>query len=280
MSQDSTMVGLLLKPSLFLYVCGTTLNFNHNDKMSIWRKFLEKKSIEAKSRGLAYMNSVFDSTIGKKRGGDDGFYKMIPVLMAVIIIGSVFVILIKGLIKYLPYLFGLLLVLIIILRKQIQAFARKKFNIGSIKENIPNPIPKLKQELVGHQDNYAKGVVISARLEDISKIGNNIKSSKRSKKTNLGQPCEVVATIIIQKGILKIGDALKAHYSIWGWHNCKVSRIYNEDGHKVKFAEAGQTVSITGFYKLFSTKHIDIESKPINGKNFEAYLFENSSGSE
>jgi hypothetical protein len=257
------------------------LNYYQNNKMSIWRKFFEKKSTEAKSRGLAYMTSVFDSTIGKRRGGDDGFYKMIPVLMAVLIIGSVFVILIKGLIKYLPYLFGLLLVSIIILRKQIQAFARKKFNIGSIKENIPNPIPKLKQKLVDHQDNYAKGVVISARLEDISKIGSNIKElNKRSKKTNAGQPCEVVATIIIQKGILKIGDALKAHYSILGWHDCRVSCMYDVNGDKITTAQAGQTVSITGFYKLFSTKHIDIESKPINGKNFEAYLFENSSGSE
>ena len=246
--------------------------------MSIWKKFLIKKSMETKSRGLGYMTSVFDATIGKRRGGEDGFYKMIPPLIGVMIIGVILLRIFEGLIDYLPYIFGLLLVLIIILRKQLQAFVSKKINIGGIKENIPNPIQKLKQELVDDQDNYAKGVVISARLEEISKKDRNF--NKAFKRTGVEQTEEVVATIIIQKGILKIGDALKAHYSIWGWHDCRVSCIYNVDGEKIITAEAGQTVSITGFYKLFSTKHIDIESKPINGKKFEAYLFETTSGSE
>mgnify|MGYP000297434779 FL=1 len=55
--------------------------------MSIWKKFLEKKSAEAQSRGFTYMTSVFDSTIGKRRGGGDGFYKMIPKVIGVIIYG-------------------------------------------------------------------------------------------------------------------------------------------------------------------------------------------------
>jgi hypothetical protein len=229
--------------------------------MSIWKKFLEKKSMETKSRGLAYMTSVFDSTTGKRRGGDDGFYKMIPPLIGVMIIGVILLRIFEGLIDYLPYIFGLLLALIILLRKQLQAFVSKKINIGNIKENIPNPIQKLKQELVDDKDNYAKGLVINAKVD----------------KT---QPGEVLATIIIQKGILKIGDALKAHYSIWGWHDCRVSCIYNVDGEKITTAKAGETVSITGFYKLFSTKHIDINNKPINGKKFAAYLFDTSSDSE
>ena len=215
--------------------------------------------METKSRGLGYMTSVFDATIGKRRGGDDGFYKMIPPLIGVMIIGVILLRIFEGLIDYLPYIFGLLLVLIIILRKQLQAFVSKKINIGGIKENIPNPIQKLKQKLVDDKGNYAKGVVISARLEGFE---------------------EIVVTVTVQKGKLEIGDALKAHYSIWGWHDCRVSCIYNVDGEKITTAKAGQTVSITGFYKLFSTKHIDIESKPINGKKFEAYLFETTSGSE
>ena len=250
--------------------------------MSIWKKFLIKKSMETKSRGLGYMTSVFDATIGKRRGGDDGFYKMIPPLIGVMIIGVILLRIFEGLIDYLPYIFGLLLVLIIILRKQLQAFVSKKINIGGVKENIPNPIEKLKQKLFDDKDNYAKGVVISARVKEISKKEKNLTKelNKGLNRIDVDQPDEVVATIIIQKGILKIGDALKAHYSIWGWHDCRVSCIYNVDGEKIITAEAGQTVSITGFYKLFSTKHIDIESKPINGKKFEAYLFETTSGSE
>lgn len=250
--------------------------------MSIWKNFLEKKSAEAKSRGFNYMTSVFDSTIGKRRGGDDGFYKMIPPLIGTLIAGVIVFNIFEGLIDYLPYIFGLLLVLIIILRKQLQAFVSKKINIGNIKENIPNPIQKLKQEFVDDHDNYAKGVVISARFEEIPKKDRRAVKGpiKGLKITDVEQTDEVVATIIIQKGILKIGDDLKVHYSILGWHDCRVSCIYNVDGEKTTTAEAGQTVSITGFYKLFSTKHIDIESKPINGKKFEAYLFETSSGSE
>ena len=241
--------------------------------MSIWKKFLEKKSAEAKSRGFNYMTSVFDSTTGKRRAGDDGFYKMIPKLMGVLLIAFIPIIIVQGLLEYFPYIFGLLLVLIIILRKQLQSFVSKKINKGGIKENIPNPIQKLKEELVDDHDNYAKGVVISATLEEIPKADRRaIKGPRKGLKiTYVEQIEEIVATIHIQKGKLEIGDALKAHYSIWGWHDCKVSRIYNENGEKVKFAEAGQTASITGFYKLFSTKHVDIESKPIIGKKFETY---------
>lgn len=252
--------------------------------MSIWKKILEKKSAETKSRGFTYMTSVFDSTIGKRRGGGggDGFYKMLPKLIGVLIIGVVFIKIFEGVVEYLPYIFGLLLVVIIILRKQLQAFVSKKINLSNIKENIPNPIQKLKQELVDDKDNYAKGVVINAKVEEISKKDRNLtkESNKGLKRTSAEQPDEVLATIIIQRGILKIGDALKAHYSIWGWHDCRVSCIYNVDGEKITTAKAGETVSITGFYKLFSTKHIDINNKPINGKKFEAYLYETSSGSE
>ncbi len=241
--------------------------------MSIWKKFIEKKSAEAKSRGFNYMTSVFDSTIGKRRGGDDGFYKMIPIVMGVIIIGFIFIIIVEGVLEFLPYIFGVLLLLIIILRKQLKAFVSKKINIGGIKENIPNPIQKLKQELVDDKGSYAKGVVISARLEEIPKADRcAIKGPRKGLKiTYVEQIEEIVVTIHIQKGKLEIGDALKVHYSIWGWHDCLVSRIYNVDGEKITIAEAGQTVSITGFYKLFSTKHVDIESKPINGKKFETY---------
>ena len=241
--------------------------------MSIWKKFLEKKSAEAKMRGFNYMTSVFDSTIGKRRGGSDGFNKMIPKLMGVLIIGFIFITIVDGVLEYLPYIFGVLFLLIIILRKQLKAFVSKKINIGGIKENIPNPIQKLKQKLVDDKDNYAKGVVISARLEEIPKKDRiKFKGPRKGLKiTYIEQIEEIVATITVQKGKLEIGDALKAHYSIWGWHDCKVSRIYNENGEKVKFAEAGQTVSITGFYKLFSKKSINIDKKPIDGKKFEAY---------
>ena len=99
-----------------------------------------------------------------------------------------------------------------------------------------------------------------------------VKGPRKGLKINyVEQIEEIVATITVQKGKFKIGDALKAHYSIWGWHDCKVSRIYDENGEKVKFAKAGQTVSITGFYKLFSTKHVDINKNPIDGKKFETY---------
>lgn len=241
--------------------------------MSIWKYFLEKKSAGAKMRGFNYMTSLFDSTIGKRRGGDDGFYKMIPKLIGVLIIGVVFITIFEGVVEYLPYIFGLLLVLIIILRKQLKAIVSKKFNIGGIKENIPNPIQKLKQEVVDDKGNYAKGVVISARLEEIPKKDRfTVKGPRKGLKTTyVEQIEEIVVTVTVQKGKLKIGDALKAHYSIWGWHDCKVSRIYNENGEKVKFAEAGQTVSITGFYKLYSNKNINIDKKPIDGKKFEAY---------
>ena len=241
--------------------------------MSIWKKFLEKKSVEAKRRGFNYMTSVFDSKMGQRRGGDDGFYKMIPIVIGVIMIGIIPIIIFKGLLEYIPYLFGLLLVLIIILRKQLKAIVSKKINIGGIKENIPNPIQKLKQELVDDKDSYAKGVVINARLEEIPKRDRfAVKGPRKGLKINyVEQIEEIVATITVQKGKLEIGDALKAHYSIWGSHHCKVSRIYNENGEKVKFAEAGQTVSITGFYKLFSKKNIDINKNPIDGKKFEAY---------
>jgi hypothetical protein len=241
--------------------------------MSIWKKFLEKKSLEAKRRGFNYMTSVFDSKMGQRRGGDDGFYKMIPIVIGVIMIGGILIIVFKGLLEYIPYLFGLLLVLIIILRKQLKAIVSKKINIGGIKENIPNPIQKLKQELVDDKGNYAKGVVISTRLEEIPKKDRITVEGpiKGLKITHIEQIEEIVATIKVQKGKLEIGDALKAHYSIWGWHDCNVSRIYNENGEKVKFAEAGQTVSITGFYKLFSNKNINIDKKPIDGKKFEAY---------
>ena len=241
--------------------------------MSIWKKFLEKKSAEAKMRGFNSMTSLFDSTIGKRRGGDDGFYKMIPKLIGVLIIGFIFITIVDGVLEYLPYIFGVLILLIIILRKQLKAFVSKKINIGGIKENIPNPIQKLKQELVDDKGSYAKGVVISARLEEIPKKDRiKVKGpTKGLKITYIEQIEEIVATISVQKGKLEIGDALKAHYSIWGWHDCKVSRIYNENGEKVKFAEAGQNVSITGFYKLFSKKNINIDKKPIDGKKFEAY---------
>ena len=241
--------------------------------MSIWKNFLEKKSAEAKMRGFNKMTSLFDSTIGKRRGGDDGFYKMLPKLMGVLMVCTIFLIIVQGVLEYLPYIFGVLLLLIIILRKQLKAFVSKKINIGGIKENIPNPIQKLKQELVDDEGNYAKGVVISARLEEIpQKDRISVKGPRKGLKiTYIEQIEEIVATITVQKGKLEIGDALKAHYSIWGWHDCKVSRIYNENGEKVKFAEAGQTVSITGFYKLFSKKNIDINKKPINGKKFESY---------
>ena len=250
--------------------------------MSFWKKFLEKKSAEAKMRGFNYMTSVFDSTIGKRRGGDDGFYKMIPKLIGVLIIGFIFIIIVEGVLEYLPYIFGVLLLLIIILRKQLKAFVSKKINIGGIKENIPNPIQKLKQELVGDKGNYAKGVVISARLEEIPKKDRiKVKGPRKGLKiTYIEQIEEIVATITVQKGKLEIGDALKAHYSIWGWHDCRVNRIYNENGEKVKFAEAGQTVSITGFYKLFSNKNINIDKKPIDGKKFEAYDDSNDPGFE
>jgi hypothetical protein len=250
--------------------------------MSIWKKFIEKKSAEAKRRGFKKMISVFDSTIGQRGGGDDGFYKMIPKLMGVLIIGFIPIIIFNGFIEYFPYICGLLLVLIIILRKQLKAFVSKKINIGGIKENIPNPIQKLKQELVDHKGNYAKGVVISARLEEIPKKDRiKVKGpTKGLKITYIEQIEEIVATVTVQKGKLEIGDALKAHYSIWGWHDCKVSRIYNENGEKVKFAEAGQTVSITGFYKLFSNKNINIDKKPIDGKKFEAYDDSNDPGFE
>mgnify|MGYP001050817255 FL=1 len=241
--------------------------------MSIWKNFLEKKSAGAKMRGFNYLTSLFDSTIGKRRGGDDGSndgsYKM---LIGLIMIAGL-IIIFKGLLEYIPYLCGLLLVLIIILRKQLKAIVSKKINIGGIKENIPNPIQKLKQELVDDKGNYAKGVVISARLEEIPKKDRfAVKGPRKGLKTTYIERIEeIVVTVTVQKGKLEIGDALKAHYSIWGWHNCKVSRIYNENGEKVKFAEAGQTVSITGFYKLYSNKNINIDKKPIDGKKFEAY---------
>ena len=241
--------------------------------MSILKKFLEKKTVEAKKRGFNYMTSLFDSTIGKRRGGDEGFIKIIPKVLAVLFLGTIFFTIAKGVLKYLPYIFGVLLLLIIILRKELKAFVRKKINIGGIKENIPNPIQKLKQELVDDEGNYAKGVVISARLEEIPKKDRiSVKGPKKGLKiTYIEQIEEIVATITVQKGKLEIGDALKVHYSIWGWHDCRVSRIYNENGEKVKFAEAGQTVSITGFYELFSKKNISIDKKPIDGKKFEAY---------
>ena len=159
--------------------------------------------------------------------------------------------------------------------------SRIETEIIRLKEDI-NGLNKLKEELVDDHDNYAKGVVISATLEEIPKEDRlAIKGPRKGLKiTYIEQIEEIVATISIQKGKLEIGDNLKAHYSIWGWHDCRVSCIYNVDGEKIITAEAGQTVSITGFYKLFSTKHIDIESKPINGKKFEAYLFETTSGSE
>lgn len=241
--------------------------------MKFLNNFLEKQESKAKSKGLNYITSLFDSTIGKRRGGDDGFYKMLPKLMGVLMICFIFLIIVEGVLEYLPYIFGVLLLLIIILRKQLQAFVSKKINIGGIKENIPNPIQKLKQELVDDKDSYAKGVVINARLEEIPKIDRLMVKGpgKGVKIAQIEQIEEIVATITVEKGKLEIGDALKAHYSIWGWHDCKVSRIYNENGEKVKFAEAGQTVSITGFYKLFSKKNIDIDKNPIDGKKFEAY---------
>ena len=67
--------------------------------MSIWKKFLEKKSVEAKRRGFNYMTSVFDSKMGQRRGGDDGFYKMIPILIGVIMIGGIIIIIFKGLLE-------------------------------------------------------------------------------------------------------------------------------------------------------------------------------------
>ena len=241
--------------------------------MKFLDNFLNKQSLKAKSKGLKYMTSVFDKTIGKRNNRDDGFNNLVTTSLIVVVAASVFLTIFEKLIKYLPYAIGVLVLLIIILRKQLKAFVSKKINIGDIKENIPNPIQKLKQELVDDKDSYAKGVVINARLEEIPKRDRfAVKGPRKGLKINyVEQIEEFVATITVQKGKLEIGDALKAHYSIWGSHHCKVSRIYNENGEKVKFAEAGQTVSITGFYKLFSKKNIDINKNPIDGKKFEAY---------
>lgn len=241
--------------------------------MKFLDNFLNKQSLKAKSKGLKYMTSIFDKTIGKRNNRDDGFNNLVTTFLIVVVAASVFLTIFEKLIKYLPYAIGVLVLLIIILRTQLKAFVSKKINIGDIKENIPNPIQKLKQELVDDKDSYAKGVVINARLEEIPKRDRfAVKGPRKGLKINyVEQIEEIVATITVQKGKLEIGDALKAHYSIWGWHHCKVSRIYNENGEKVKFAEAGQTVSITGFYKLFSKKNIDINKNPIDGKKFEAY---------
>ena len=243
--------------------------------MKFLNNFLDKQSSKAKSKGLNYMTSVFHNTIGKRRqdGGDIGLGKMVVYTLAIAGVLILLLTILELVGKYLPYAIGVLVLLIIILRKQLKAFVSKKINIGGIKENIPNPIQKLKQELVDDKDSYAKGVVINARLEEIPKIDRLMVKGpgKGVKIAQIEQIEEIVATITVQKGKLQIGDALKAHYSIWGWHDCKVSRIYNENGEKVKFAEAGQTVSITGFYKLFSKKNIDIDKNPIDGKKFEAY---------
>lgn len=237
--------------------------------MKFLDNFLNKQSSKAKSKGLNYMTSVFDKTIGKRNNRDDGFNNLVKTTFIVSVGGSIFLIIFENLIKYLPYAIGVLVLLIIILRKQLQAFVSKKINVGSVKENIPNSV----QKLVDDKDRYAKGVVINARLEEIPKRDRfTVKGPRKGLKINyVEQIEEIVATITVQKGKFKIGDALKAHYSIWGWHDCKVSRIYDENGEKVKFAKAGQTVSITGFYKLFSTKHVDINKNPIDGKKFETY---------
>lgn len=245
--------------------------------MKFLDNFLNKQSLKVKSKGLNYLTSVFDNIGGLVNRRNDAGGSNIAQLYSIafaFIIGMTVITSVSDLVgKVLPYAIGALVVLIIILRKQLQVFVGKIINRGSVKENIPNPIQKLKQELVDDKDSYAKGVVINARLEEIPKKDRRVvKEGRRGfKVAHVEQIEEIVATITVQKGKLEIGDALKAYYSIWGWHDCKVSRIYNENGEKVKFAEAGQTVSITGFYKLFSTKNIDITRNPINGKKFEAY---------
>lgn len=243
--------------------------------MGFLNNFFKNQSTKAKHKGLSFMISVFDNTIGTKRkdSGEIGFGKIV-IYSLVIVVGISVIFKIFDIIeKYLPYAIGVLVLLIIISRKQIQAFVSKKINIASVKEDLPSSVQKLKQKLVEDKNSYAKGVVLNARLEEIPKKERfAVKGPRKGLKiAYVEQIEEIVATVKVQKGRLKIGDALKAHYSIWGWHDCKVSRIYNENGDKIKFAEAGQTVSITGFYKLFSKKNIDIDKLPIDGKKFEAY---------
>ena len=172
---------------------------------------VKNQSTKAKHKGLSFMTSVFDNTIGKKRkdSGEIGFDKIV-IYSLVIVVGAAVIFKIFDIIeKYLPYAIGFLVLLIIILRKQIQAFVSKKINVASVKEDLPSSVQKLKQKLVEDKNSYAKGVVLNARLE------------KPKKKVQLFAIEEIVATVKVQKGRLKIGDALKAHYSIWGWHDCR-----------------------------------------------------------
>ena len=99
--------------------------------MKFLDNFLNKQSLKIKSKGLSRITSLFDSTLGKRGRTDDGFWSMVPRLMLVLIIGFIVIILIKNLVRFLPYVFGVLVVLIVVLRKQLQNYVVKKLNLRS-----------------------------------------------------------------------------------------------------------------------------------------------------
>lgn len=99
--------------------------------MKFLDNFFNKQLIKAKSKGLGRMTSLFNSTLGKRSRTDDGFYSMIPKLILVLFIGIIVFELIKNLVRFLPYVFGVLVVLIVVLRKQLQNYVVKKLNLRS-----------------------------------------------------------------------------------------------------------------------------------------------------
>lgn len=237
--------------------------------MNFLVEYFRKQSLKSKAKTLTFLASVFDSKAGKTRAGDGGFYKMIPMLVGVLVIGSLLLTITDAVLDNLPYVLAFFLLLGLVFRKQLNTVFFKIANTDEIKGNISHLKNKIKDGALDDNDNYAKGLVISTKVEDVS-CENRMKSTLRS---DAGQQGEVVATIMIQRGVLKLNDDVKVHYSRWGCHHCKVRSIYDQDQKKINTAEAGQIVSITGFYKpvIFGTNQIDIEKNPMNGKKFEAY---------